>query len=641
MLRLASVLVSLVLLAASAERAVAQDGGSQVNFRFENADIRLVIKTVGEQLGRRFVVDDSVSGRVTLVTPGVIPAAEAYPLFVTLLQSAGYTVAQRENALHIVPLAAREIPEAPVIGPEQPTVAEGLVTKILALRHVNVLELKKMLDPLVAGGAKGALAAFPSTNHLLITDTAESVRRLERIVEELDRPGASRSIEVIRLQHASAQELAQQLSAAISGAESAGDRLNRRLAQVSQGGASLPAESLLLAIPQANSLVAAGTPPQLAEIRRIVEQLDTEPFPGSGRLQAYFLKYLSAENAAKSLSALLARRAGKDQPSELPIEPDTANNALIVDASPRDFEFIRSLLDQLDQMPQQVLVEVFIAEVTMAKGFELGVEWATIDTPESGRNTFVGRSRPGEVDLTRGTATDGIFPQGLTLALAKGTFTDPITGVTMPSVPVFLRALAQNRNVRILSNVPLMAQNNHEASVSVVENIPILRSTIEGGSGTARDVIQNIDRVDVGIKLVMTPHVNPDREITLTLNPSIEAIVDEGPAGQFSPTIAKREVSTKVTIPDRSTVAISGLIREDEIDTVRKVPLLGDIPLLGALFRSTTKSRQKTNLLIFVTPHIVTDEEQAAKLREAIEGRTGLGGAAQSMRIEATPSELE
>ncbi|MBU1910289.1 MAG: type II and III secretion system protein, partial [Verrucomicrobia bacterium] len=242
-----------------------------------------------------------------------------------------------------------------------------------------------------------------------------------------------------------------------------------------------------------------------------------------------------------------------------------------------------------------------------------------------GRTTALGRSTPGETDQIMDFVTKEVFPQGLSVGVARGTYTDA-EGNIVPRIPFLMRALAQNRDVRILSSIPLWAQNNTEASLSVVENIPILRSTIEGGSGTARDVIQNIDRMDVGIKLKLTPHVNPQREVLMQLNPSIEAIIDEGPADKFAPTIAKREVSTTVTVPDKCTVIISGLIREDVIKVVSKVPILGDIPFLGWLFRSHSSRKQRTNLLIFVTPHIVTDIREAADLKQTLEDQAQLSG---------------
>lgn len=608
-----------------------------VNFNFDKVDIRLLIKIVGEETGKRFVVDEAVTGKVTVVTPEQIPLKDVYPLFLSILESSGYSVVKRQDAHHVVPLPQRTLPSAPVVGPNDTVRPQGVITKVFKLNHISVLELRKVLEPMVPGGASGALAAFGPTNHLILTDTLENIERIEKIIAELDQAGQARTVEVVQLKHAAAEDIAREITLALRGGLSAGEKLSRTVRQVTDGGAALPTEVALVPTPHANSLVLVGTPIQLTEIKRVISEIDVEGVSGRGRLNAIFLKYLSAEEASKNLTALLAQSMEKDERQRISIQPSIANNALLVEATPRDYEVVRELVEQLDKIPQQVLVEVIVAEVTSGDELDLGVELSTIEAPQNDTTTVVGRSVPGDSDALTGLVTN-FFPQGLTFALARGVFTDP-TGQVIPRVPFILQALAQEREVSILANVPLWAENNTEASVSVVDDIPILTSTIEG-SGTARDVIQTIDRLDVGLKLTLTPHINPDREVRLQLNPRVEAIVDQGPADQqFAPTIAKREVSTTVTIPDRSTVIISGLIREDTVSEESKIPFLGDIPLIGFLFRNTSDRKQRTNLLIFVTPYIVTDPDEAAAVRAELEERTGLS--LPDVRLDVEPSEEE
>lgn len=609
-------------------------GEAYVNFNFDQVEIPVLIKLVGEMTGRRFVVGEEITGRVTVVTPQRIPVREAYPLLLSILESRGLSVVERGGVHHVIALPDRAVQTAPVVGPEdQPAEGAGVVTRVIRVQHVGVAELRRLLEPLVRGGKAGAIAAFPPTNHLIVTDTAENIRAIEKIVAELDRPGSARIVEVIELQHASPEDVARQVVAAMRAGATAGERVQRHLQQVGEGMATLPADVVVVPSPRANSLLLVGTPVQLNELRDIVKRLDVPARSGYGRLHAIFLRYLTAEDAAKSLNALL-QKADKEQRAPIAIEPNPANNALIIDASPQDFEFVRALIEKLDQIPQQVLVEVLLAEVAVGRNLDLGVRLATVDEPKEGSTTAIGVSRPSETDALAQFIEKGVFPQGLAIGVARGTVLDPRTGNAVPNVPLLIEALAKSRDVKILSNVPLWAQNNSEASVSVVDNIPILRSTIEGGSGTARDIIQNIDRIDVGIKLKVTPHVNPDGEITLKLNPSIEAIVDQGPPGTtFAPTIAKREVSTTVTVPNGATVVISGLIREDRVEAINKVPVLGDIPLLGFFFRSKGQRTQRTNLLIFVTPRIVTDLRVAYDLRDRLQQQTALTN--QAIRLDA------
>jgi len=613
--------------------AAQQSALARVDFNFDQVEIRLLAKMVGEMTGRRLVVDDKVTGKVTVVTPQEITIDEVFPLFVSILESSGYSVMEKDGSYHVVALAESASPVAPVVGADQPARGDGIITKVFKLEHISAVEVMRALEAMVRGSKEGSVAAVGTTNHLIITDTANSIRRLGEIIEELDRPGASRSLDYVQLEYGSAHDIAAQVMAAINGAESAGNALSRQMRQVTEGAGSLPQGFTAIPSQQANSIVMVGTPVQLSEAKRLIEIMDVESPKGTGRLNAIFLNHIKAEEAAKNLNALLERRTAKDSTQQvISVEPNVSNNALIVDATPHDFELVRDLVTDLDRVPQQVLVEILIAEVAMGNNVDLGVELSTIDETQGGSTVVVGRSRPGESDTIIDSIAQGTFPQGLSIGVARGAAID-INGLLIPSIPVLINALAEDRDVRIVSNIPLLAQDNKEAEASIVENIPVLTSTIEGGSGTARDVIQNIERIDVGVKLKFTPHVNPNGEVLMDLNPSIEAVIDESnPDAPFTPTISKREVKTTVTVPDRQTIVISGLIREDNIKQVFKTPLLGDIPILGHLFRHTSSRKQRTNLLIMVTPHIVTDLDAAREIQQRLESQTSLEGITNAFR---------
>ena len=595
--------------------------GGQVQFSFEQADIRLVTQIVGKITGKKFVVPEGVTGKVTILAPGAIPIEEVYPLYLNMLEASGYTVAERAGVYQVVALPA---------GPALPSGSGeggGLVTKLIPLKNVGAADVKKSFEPLIRGGKEGALEVFLPGNHLIATDTAANVARLEQLVAQIDQPGSGSVVEVVALKFASADEVARQLRATFGATDSAVNKINRHFQQVTGGTGELPTDFTVVSAPQANSLILVGLPMQLAETRRIIEKMDVENPNGFGRLNVIFLKYLSAEEASKSLNALLGKAPateGAPVERDIAIEPSVANNALLVDASPQDFEYVRRLVERLDVVPQQVLVEVLIAEINLEKGLDLGVDLFGIDQPDGSDTGAFGRSRYGATDAAFNLLTNFAFPQGFAGGIISGTFTGP-NGTVYNQIPIYLRAVAGENNLKILSNIPLWAQNNLEASVSVVENIPILKSSVEG-SRSDRDYIQNIERQDVGIKLTLTPHVNPDREIQLDLNPSIEAVVEDTQNESYTPTISKREVKTTVTVPDRATVVLSGLIREDTTKIATKVPLLGDIPFLGALFRSTSDSKKRTNLLIFVTPRIVTDMKMAEQEKARLERATSLQG---------------
>jgi general secretion pathway protein D len=614
------------------------NGGQYVNFSFDRVDIRLLVKLVGEMTGRQFVVDDEVEGKVTIVTPPQIPVDEVYPLFLSILESTGYSVVGDGKVHRVVPLEKRAVPTGRVVSEDETALEDGIITKVIKLEHISAVDVRKILEPMVRGGKAGAISAFGATNHLIITDTADAVRRMERIIGEMDQPGAARTVEVVALENASAEDIARQIMTAMIGAEKAGNRLSRHVQQIAEGGATLPTGALVVPATHANSLVLVGTPVQISELRDIIGMLDTEGLSGRGPLHAIFLNYLSAEEAAKNLKALLEKNAEKEQRDRISIEANISNNALLLHASPRDFEWVKQLVDALDQVPQQVLVEILIAEASMGNNLDLGVQWMTTDQPEQGRTTFLGSSRPGEETPIIDTITEGIVPQGLSLGVAKGTYVNA-QGIEVPLVPFLLRAMEEDQKVKILYNVPLWAQNNTKASVSVVKNIPLLKSTIDKGAGTASDTIQTIERKDVGIELNLTPHVNPDEEILLELNPSVEAIIDEGEPGQYTPTFAKREVDTTVTVPNGATIVISGLIQEEHMEQISRIPLLGDIPLLGWLFRWTSDKIERTNLLIFVTPNIVTDMRRALEIQNAWKERTQIKRVATNVTVSTSIGE--
>lgn len=609
--------------------------GTFVNFSFDQVEIKFLVKLVGELTDKKFVIDKEIDGKVTVVTPPQIPISEVYPLFLSILEASGCGVSEQDGILHVFAREHRMTPIVPVLGAEDKPPRSGVITKVFRINNLSAAEVRKILEPMVDQGKTGAIGLLESTNHLIITDSADNLRRIEQIIAQIDKPGMSRVIEVYRLQYATAAEMANELNQAMAGSsagkvETAGDRIKQRLPQPpDSSGTAVPTGAMVVAVPHSNSLILVGTPTQLTDIKRIIASMDVEPKSGHGHLKAISLKYLAADEAAKSLTTLLARGVDKPQNQTIAIEASMANNALMIDAAPQDFEMVKQLIEELDMPPQQVLVEVIFAEITMSKGMELGAEFLAAGSPAEGSTLALGGMNPTEKDSDlMSKVVAGIVPKGLTFGIAKGSYVDA-NGNVVPRIPALLNivALQSQGKIKILSNLPLWTQNNQQATVTIGKNIPLLTSTIAGGSGTARDIIQNVSRVDVGIKLTVTPHVNPNNEILMKLNPSIEAILEQSTEGQpFTPTIAKREVTTTITVPDGDTVIISGLIREDNVTKETKIPILGSIPLLGFLFRHTDEAVERTNLLIFVTPHSSTNALKRAELNQGITARTVLEG---------------
>ncbi|MDA0576490.1 MAG: type II secretion system secretin GspD [Verrucomicrobia bacterium] len=606
-----------------------------INFSFDQVTIPTFASLVGKLTGRKIVVADDVTRKLTVISPK-IRRDEAFSLFVSILESAGCSVEKDGGIDRVVLLAERASTLAPVVGVDEALPTEGIVTKIFRLKHVTAVDMRRVLEPKVRGGRLGAVGVIEDTNHLVVTDTAESIRRIEKIVAEVDQAGLARITELVTLKFASAQDVARELNATLGGTDTTGEQLRRRLPAVGDSPAEDGRHAMVVASSHANSLLLVGTVSQNQELKDLIARIDVDTPSGRGRLNAIFLKYIGAVDAAKNLKALLGQpesatgqgAVASINRREIAIEPSLENNALLVDASPGDFEVVRKLVDQLDRMPEQVHIEVIIAELTEGDGLDIGVDMAALDLPgEVGDYTVQGSSTTrSSTESLLDAVQNGIFPSGLSVGVAHGTGLDASGNVIVgyPGI-ISISAIKKDSRFKIRSNPSLMAQNNREASVSIVNEIPVLKSTIEGGSGTSRDVIQNIERIDVGIKLKLTPHILPGGEVRMELNPSIEAVIDPGPTDQpFTPTIAKREVSTTVTVQDGEVIVIAGLTREDSTRMVQRIPYLGSLPLVGWLFRHTVEAREKTNLLIFVRPRIVKDSAVAAAIRTDAALKTGL-----------------
>jgi general secretion pathway protein D len=613
----------------------ARDGQDKVflDFSFKNVTIPSFVEIVGQTTGRKFVISDDVKGSITVVSPKVEPS-EVYPLFISILESAGCSVVVEGDIHRIVKLQERTASLAPVVGPDEAVPGDGIITKIFRLSHVSVSEFRALLEANVSGGRAGAVGAIEATNHLLVTDTSENVRRIEKIISEIDRPGLAAMTQVVPLKFASAALVAEELSISVgkNGSSSRGDALRNRLPAVGGGGRPTSSRSLPLVVasPHANSLILVGSENQLAELKSVIAQIDVDTPAGSGRLNAIFLKYSSAEEAAANLNALLsaggAPDSGASKTRQISIQADVSNNALLVESSPGDFEVVKRLVDHLDIAPEQVHIEIVIAELTEGENLDIGVDMVALDSPDLGETTVLGGNIMSDnADAIMNAVQQGIVPGGLTVGVAHGSRLDAAGNVVVgyPGL-ININAIKQDSRFRIRSSPSLMAQNNKEASVSIVDEIPVLTSTIQGGTGASRDVVQNIERIPVGIKLKLTPHIIPEGLVRMELNPSIEAVVDPGPAGSFAPTIAKREVSTTVTVPDGEMIVIAGLTQQGNTRSVRRVPVLGSIPLLGWLFRHTVEGEERTDLLIFVTPVIIKDSGVARAVSDRLSERTGL-----------------
>ncbi|MCK5528472.1 MAG: type II secretion system secretin GspD [Kiritimatiellae bacterium] len=608
----------------------ATDKQETMDFSFDKVDIATFVRMVGDITGKRFVISDDIKGKITVVSPQV-KREEVYSLFVSILESAGCSVVQEDDLYRVVALPRGNTVSTPIIASDEETPKNGIVTKIIHLDNIAAESVRKLLETKMGGNKSGSVAIIEETNHLIITDTATSIRRIEKIIAEIDRPGLARSTEIVILKFTSAVDLARQLNDALAESESRADKLKNRLPSTgrSQVGSR---QAYVVASPDSNKLILIGPESQVKFMKDIISKMDVDVPAGTGRLNAIFLKYISSDEAAKSINALLDKSAGKGSATgkkrSIAIESNIGNNALLVDASPGDLRVVTDLINQLDIPREQVHIEVVIAEVTVDDNLNLGVELAALNMPSALGETVVQGASLFQAGGLLNSVQEGLFPNGISIAAAHGSHYDA-GGNLVADYPgvINIEAIKTDSRMKILSETALEAQNNSEASVRIVDEIPILTSTIQGGTGASRDVIQNIERIEVGIKLVLTPHVIPGGLVRMELNPLIEAIIESkntDPEMQLTPTIARREVKTTVTVPDGKTIIIAGLTRQDKAEVVRKVPLLGSIPVIGFFFRQKAVVNKTTDLLIFVTPRVVSDIAVAEELMNKWQDKTGL-----------------
>ncbi len=459
-------------------------------------------------------------------------------------------------------------------------------------------QMVPILRPLVP--QQGHLAAYPSSNVLVISDRAANIHRLITIIGRIDRP-YSQEIEVVPLQHASANEVVQIINS-----------LNRKDAQ----GGQVPGQATLAADERSNSILLSGDNAARLRIRGLIAHLDT-PLEGGGNSQVVYLKYAKAAELAPILLGITQFEAQGEQQqggtvttfaqnSDVDIQADETTNALIITASPAKFESLRRIIKQLDIRRAQVLVDAIIAEVSTGLAKDLGFQFAYVPTDRSGS----------------GTPAVGFLDSNLTLpSLFADEVVDTITGIGngffagaakrsgKDRWAAILRALEVDAATNILSTPSILTLDNEEAEIVVAQNVPFVTGSFTNtGSGTDTSVnpFQTIERQDVGITLRITPQINEGDSVQLDIEQEASTLSSSTVATDLITN--KRAIKTSVLVRDQQTIVLGGLIEDTYRDVVQKVPLLGDIPLLGHLFKITTTTKDKQNLMVFIHPIIIRDE---------------------------------
>ncbi len=594
----------------------------QLTLNLKEADIETLIQTVAEVTGKNFVVDQRVQGKVTVVSTTPMDEAELYEVFLSILSVHGFAAIPSGKVIKIMPetLAKTESPQPLEEFQQQWPAGDEIVTRVVSIKHISAAQLIPILRPLLP--QQSHLAAYPDNNTLIISDRAANVQRLLKIIRRLDQPEQN-EIDVVMLEHAAASEVVRVLN-----------NLGQR-GPTAQGGPNLPT---LVADERTNSILVGGDPATRLRIKALIAHLDI-PLQTVGNTQVVFLRYAKAEdlvdilqgisdslsdkkNGAGNRPGAVVAGGNKESPGmaggvavNTNIQADENTNSLIITAAPDLMQTLLSVIRQLDLRRAQVLVEAIIAELNTSVTHELGVQWLVDGTPGNrGPVGLINFGSPGSgiIDLA-GSLLNQSVPSGNNFngALAgAGRFNHDSLNFA-----VLLRALAADSGANVLSTPSLVTMDNEEAEIVVGQNVPFVTGqyTNTGASAGATNPFQTIQREDVGLKLKVKPQINEGNSIRLEIEQEVSNITTSAVTTADVVT-NKRTIKTTVMVENGNVVVLGGLMDERLNDSAQKVPGLGDIPVLGNLFRYQKADREKRNLMIFLRPVILRDPKVESDL---------------------------
>ena len=582
----------------------------------KETDIQELIKFVAEATGTTIVVDPAVKGKVKVVSSKPVSSSELYELFLSILEVHGYTAVSSGGVVRVIQSKdARSAPVSVSDGSSGKTTDE-YVTQVIRLDNISAAKLIPVLRPLVPQQAH--MAAYAPSNAIIISDVSANIDRIRDIIERMDR-SAVQQTDIVKLRYAVAEDVVSML-----------DKLSK--SEAKQSGGAEP-EMLLVADARTNSVLVNGDELERGRIRRLIAHLDT-PLQQSGNVKVIYLEYADASELSEVLTRVMQNISQLDGPEgakkssssrkSATIEADEGTNALIITADTGEMAALEAVIHRLDIRRAQVLVEAIIVEMELNDGQDLGLQWlfaeddgfygSNINANDARARNIAGAVLP--PDDGDSSTEDGVDLGDLAGALAGtpglslgwGTLDDDF------SMTVILNALKEQANANILSTPSVLTLDNQEAYITVGQNVPFVTgsftNTGAGGDG-AQNPFQTIERENVGITLTVTPHVNEGDSVVLDIMQEVSSLSGLSVAASDLVT-NERKIETKVLAVDGRVVVLGGLIKDDIQDAQQKVPILGDIPFLGRLFRSDAVKITKTNLMIFIRSTIIRDNEQLA-----------------------------
>lgn len=602
MKKLVGVLSIIFLLFATGAKAVEE----KISMDFSNVEIAVVVKYISDLTGKNFIIDEKVRGNVTIISPKKVSKKEAYKVFESILEVYGFAAIPSGSLIKIVPIteARQKAGDVRIGGEYSKDARDSMLTQLIPLKFVPAKNLVPIIRPLIPSTSH--VASYDPSNTLIVVDLAANRQRILEIIKELDVESTASQITVHRLSFATAGEIAKKITTALG----------------TTAKAKSPGKGRAKVIPdeRTNALIIVGNDLYIKRVKQLVAELDIESPPGREEVHVIYLKYANAEElggvinnlaaAAKKNAKKKGKKATVSFGSEnITVTADKATNSLLITASPEDFETVKNIVDKLDIRRKQVFVEALIFEISTDDTQKFGVEWRTTsDFTKSGIQGIGGTNFGSINSVAVNPLTAG---QGLVLGVVDGTIN--FAGKEFLNIGGLVQALQLESGINILSTPNILTTDNEEAEIFVGEEVPFIKSTVQSASG---DPIENIERKKVGMTLRITPQINDSDYIRLKIFQEMSSISATQLAKARDIITFERRAETTVIVKNHQNIIIGGLIRDDYQDVISKVPFLGDLPIIGWLFKSTERKKSKTNLLIFLTPHIIEEAEDLDKITE-------------------------
>ena len=613
--------VLITALACSGIFAVGQASAAEYSPSFKDTDIVEFVTIVGKNLKKTMIVDPNVRGKINVRSYDLLSEEQYYQFFLNVLEVYGFSAIERENNIvKIIRNKDAKVAAIPVIGSDSSIVGDEMVTRIVEVKNVTVRELVPLLRQLSDQAGGGNVTNYDPANVIMLTGTAATVNRLVKIIERVDRAG-DQDVQIIKLEYASAGEMVRIITA---------------MNKPTSGKAGQPTFLIptIVADDRSNSVIVSGEIKARERVARLVKRLDSE-LETSGNTRVHYLKYSKAQDLVKVLTGVSKTIAAEGQTSKskttantaTSIEAHESTNTLIITAQPDMLRSLESVIRQLDIPRAQVHIEAIIVEVYETDGVQLGVQWyndqgaftqftngpAPVSSIAAAAKLAEGEEGewvPAVLSPSNGEIVQEAYQKNGTkgdytlLAQLLGTVSGGMFGIMKNDWGAIVQAVSQDVNSNILATPSITTLDNEEAYFLVGQEVPVITGSNTGSNNS--NPFQTVDRQEVGIKLLVTPQINEGNSVQLTIEQEVSSV--SGTTG-VDISINKREIKTTVMVENGQTVILGGLIDEDVQESVQKVPLLGDIPFIGHLFKSTSNSTRKRNLMVFLKPQIITDNQ--------------------------------